>query len=116
MKNTTRGQQSSGQSELRIRIGGVEIAVTGTSREDCLRQLEAAAREVDEEERQAATRYRLTPAGRRALARIPAGVRTRTFQPTPEQRRIAQASYEQAKARYEATGEAPRLVLPEELA
>ena len=67
MKNTTRGQTNSGHSELRIRIGGVEIAVTGTDREDCLQQLEQAAREVDAEERVAETRWALTAAGRRAL-------------------------------------------------
>ena len=56
-----------GVSELRIRIGGVEIAVTGTSREDCLRQLEAAAEEVD---REAEARYLVTDAGRRVLGQV----------------------------------------------
>jgi hypothetical protein len=54
-------------SELRLRIGGVEIAVVGESRADCLRQLDAAAREVDGETRLAETRWGLTEAGRRAL-------------------------------------------------
>jgi hypothetical protein len=49
---------------LRIRIAGVEIAVVGTSREDCLHQLEAAAREVDAGD----ARYVLTPKGEAALA------------------------------------------------
>jgi hypothetical protein len=57
-------------SELRLRIGGVEIAVVGESRADCLRQLEAAAREVDGETRLAETRWGLTEAGRRALAEV----------------------------------------------
>ena len=57
-----------GISELRLRVGGVEIRVTGVSREDCFRQLEAAAQEVDRETLEAETRYRLTEAGRRALA------------------------------------------------
>jgi hypothetical protein len=56
-----------GTSELRIRVGGVELAVAGESREDCLRQLERAAREVDAETRLAETRWGLTDAGRRAL-------------------------------------------------
>jgi hypothetical protein len=51
-------------SELRIRIGAVEIAVTGTSWEDCLRQLEAACQEVDH---QAEACYLITEKGRRAL-------------------------------------------------
>ena len=51
---------------MRIRIGGVEIAVVGESREDCLRQLEWAAREVDQE---AEARWALTPRGR-AAARL----------------------------------------------
>lgn len=51
-------------AELRIRIGGVEIAVTGTSREDCLRQLDEAAREVDREEE---ARWLVTEKGREAL-------------------------------------------------
>jgi hypothetical protein len=59
-----------GSSELRLRVGGVEIRVTGTSREDCFRQLEAAAREVDEETRLAETRWELTDAGRRALGEV----------------------------------------------
>lgn len=70
MKNTTRGQKSgggTGHSELRIRVGGVEIAVAGESREDCFRQLEQAAQEVDEETRLGETRWGLTDAGRRAL-------------------------------------------------
>lgn len=53
-------------AELRIRIGTVEIAVVGTSREDCLRQIEAACREVD---RQEEARYLLTPKGR-VMARV----------------------------------------------
>jgi hypothetical protein len=57
-------------SELRLRVGGVEIRVTGVSREECLRQLEAAAREVDEETRLAETRWELTDAGRRALGEV----------------------------------------------
>ena len=59
-----------GRSELRLRIGGVEIAVTGTSRQDCLQQLEAALREVEAEGAPgapASDRWRLTPAGERAL-------------------------------------------------
>ena len=74
MKNTTHtgraggaGKAQVGVSELRIRIGGVEIAVAGTDREDCLRQLERAAQEVDEETRMAEARWGLTEAGRRAL-------------------------------------------------
>jgi hypothetical protein len=57
-------------SELRIRVGGVEIAVAGESREDCLRQLERAAQEVDGETRLAETRWGLTEAGRRALGEV----------------------------------------------
>jgi hypothetical protein len=57
-----------GLSELRLLVGGVELRVTGVSREDCFRQLEAAAQEVDQEELEAEARYRLTEAGRRALA------------------------------------------------
>jgi hypothetical protein len=57
-------------SELRLRIGGVEIAVVGESRADCLRQLEAAAQEVDAETRLAETRWGLTEAGRRALGEV----------------------------------------------
>ena len=56
-----------GLSELRIRVGGVEISVAGESREDCFRQLEQAAQEVDGETRLAETRWGLTAAGRRAL-------------------------------------------------
>lgn len=37
-----------GVSELRIRIGGVEIAVAGESREECFRKLLAEAARVDE--------------------------------------------------------------------
>jgi len=59
-----------GTSELRIRVGGVEIAVAGADREDCLRQLERAAREVDGETRLAETRWGLTEAGRRALGEV----------------------------------------------
>ena len=70
MKNTTRTGQAGGVSELRIRVGGVEIAVAGTDREDCLKQLERAAREVDEETRQAEARWSLTEAGRRALGEV----------------------------------------------
>jgi hypothetical protein len=55
-------------SELRIRVGGVEIRVTGADREDCLRQLAAAAEEVDREELAAEARYTLTAQGRAALA------------------------------------------------
>jgi hypothetical protein len=57
-------------SELRLRVGGVEIAVVGESRADCLRQLDEAAREVDAATRLAETRYALTEAGRRALAGV----------------------------------------------
>ena len=42
-------------SELRLRVGGVELAVVGGSREDCLRQLQAA-QAVDEETRRAQMR------------------------------------------------------------
>jgi ribosomal protein S11 len=59
-----------GVSELRLRVGGVEIAVVGESREDCLRQLDAAAVEVDAATRLAETRYALTEAGRRALGQV----------------------------------------------
>jgi hypothetical protein len=59
-----------GVSELRLRVGGVEIAVAGTDREDCLRQLERAAREVDGETRVAETRWGLTEAGRRVLGEV----------------------------------------------
>jgi len=62
--------QIAGVSELRLRIGGVEIAVVGESRADCLRQLEAAAVEVDAETRLAETRYTLTEAGRRAMGQV----------------------------------------------
>ena len=51
-------------SELRIRVGTVEIAVVGTSREDCLRQLDAAAREVEHREE---ARWLVTAEGRAAL-------------------------------------------------
>jgi hypothetical protein len=73
------GQRASGRqtearpldvSELRIRVGGVEIAVAGESREDCLQQLERAVREVDGETRLAETRWGLTDAGRRALGEV----------------------------------------------
>jgi len=57
-----------GVSELRFRVGGVEIRVAGGSREDCLRQLEAAAEEADQEELEASARYTLTAKGRAALA------------------------------------------------
>jgi hypothetical protein len=59
-----------GLSELRLRVGGIEIAVAGTSREDCLRQLEAAAQEVDAAARRAETRWGLTAAGRRAVGEV----------------------------------------------
>jgi len=59
-----------GISELRLRVGGVEIAVAGTSREDCLRQLEAAAQEVDAATRRGETRRGLTAAGRRAVGEV----------------------------------------------
>jgi hypothetical protein len=49
-------------------VGGVEIAVRGENREDCLRQLEAAAEEVDLEEAAAEARYTLAAKGRRLLA------------------------------------------------
>ena len=52
-------------SELRLRVGGVEIRVTGESREDCLQQLLAAAQEVERED---PPRYRLTRKGEAALA------------------------------------------------
>ena len=64
------GTEAGAMSELRVRVGGVEIAVTGESREDCFRKLEAAVQELEREERearQAEARWRLTPAGRRAL-------------------------------------------------
>jgi hypothetical protein len=64
------GARPLGTSELRLRVGGVEIAVAGESREDCLRQLERAAREVDGETRLAETRWRLTEAGRRVLGEV----------------------------------------------
>jgi hypothetical protein len=64
------GARPLGTSELRLRVGGVELAVAGESREDCLRQLEAAAREVDEETRVAEARWGLTDAGRRALGEV----------------------------------------------
>jgi hypothetical protein len=57
-------------SEFRIRVGGVEIRVAGGSREDCLRQLEAAAEEVDREELEASERYTLTAKGRAVLAGV----------------------------------------------
>jgi hypothetical protein len=57
-----------GVSELRVRVGSVEIRVAGGSREDCLRQLVAGAEEVDREEREAEARYTLTAKGRTALA------------------------------------------------
>ena len=57
-----------GASELRLRVGGVEIAVRGASREDCLRQLEQAAEEVGRERPAAEERYTLTAKGRRVLA------------------------------------------------
>jgi hypothetical protein len=50
---------------VRLRIAGVEIRVTGETREDCLRQLEAAVEAVDRDEREAA--WALTESGRRAL-------------------------------------------------
>jgi hypothetical protein len=56
-----------GLSELRLRVGGVEIRVTGVSREDCFRQLEAAAQEVERETLEAEMRWALTVRGRRAL-------------------------------------------------
>ena len=59
-----------GTSEVRLRVGGVEIAVAGESREDCLRQLEREARVVDGEIRLAETRWGLTDAGRRALGEV----------------------------------------------
>jgi hypothetical protein len=59
-----------GTSEVRLRVGGVEIAVVGESREDCLRQLERAAQEVEGETRLAETRWGLTDAGRRALGEV----------------------------------------------
>jgi hypothetical protein len=64
------GARPLGVSELRIRVGGVEIAVVGDSREDCLCQLERAAREVDAETRATETRWGLTEAGRRALGDV----------------------------------------------
>jgi len=67
-RNGRAAERPLGISELRLRVGGVEIRVTGVSREDCFRQLEAAAQEVDRETLEAETRYRLTEAGRRALA------------------------------------------------
>ena len=59
-----------GIGELRLRVGGVEIAVMGTSREDCLRQLEQAVQEVDAETSRATVRWGLTEAGRRALGEV----------------------------------------------
>jgi hypothetical protein len=59
-----------GTSELRIRVGGVEIAVADENREDCPKQLERAAQEVDEETRVAETRWGLTDAGRRVLGQV----------------------------------------------
>lgn len=69
-KRTTRTEQPQGISQLRIRIGGVEIVVDGESRQDCLRQLEEAAQEVDGQELEAGVRYRVTEAGRRALGEV----------------------------------------------
>ena len=57
-------------SKLRLRVGGVEIRVTGESREDCLRQLEAAVEEVDREQREAEARWALTAAGRRVAGEV----------------------------------------------
>jgi hypothetical protein len=54
-----------GASELRLRVGGVELAVRGASREDCLRQLAAAAEEVDREALEAEARYTLTASAAR---------------------------------------------------
>jgi hypothetical protein len=59
-----------GLSELRLRVGGVEIAVAGTDREDCLRQLKEATEEVDRERREAEARWLVTAAGRRALGEV----------------------------------------------
>jgi hypothetical protein len=68
MTQTKTARRPRGASELRLRVGGVEIAVRGDSREDCLRQLAEAAEEVDREEAEAGARYTLTAKGRRALA------------------------------------------------
>jgi hypothetical protein len=70
MGNKGKAARPQGVSELRIRVGGVEIAVAGVSREDCLRQLEAAAQEVDAETRRVETRWGLTEAGRRAVGEV----------------------------------------------
>jgi hypothetical protein len=69
-KRTARTEQPQGISELRLRIGGVEIRVTGESREDCLRQLDAAAEEVDREALAAEAAWTLTAAGRRVLGEV----------------------------------------------
>jgi len=65
------GQRSGRRpSEVRIRVAGVEVAVSGESREDCLRQLERAVQDVEAEGATCASthslpeaRYRVTPAG-----------------------------------------------------
>jgi hypothetical protein len=66
-RNGRAAERPLGISELRLRVGGVEIRVTGVSREDCFRQLEAAAQEVDREALEAEARWALTAKGRRAL-------------------------------------------------